>query len=213
MLPNQSNELIQVTGRPDLRLAKRSWSKAKMEHDGNLEISKKKDEQIQRENNEKERQNHWKQVKEAEEIKRVATEQAKVAKKSIDRKVQSEYVDKLSRPNKRVEPKHTPAEQDKNVTQEKFQTNEKSHDKNNFNTISDERREETRPTTPAQPSFADMDDDEFAKMIKKVQARAKKELRRSTIVKQGKVRRTSKDEKAKKLESTLKGLCSSPYKT
>lgn len=211
---NQSQVLIEVTGRPDLRLAKRSWSNAKMEHDGILEISKKKDEQIQREKNEKERQNRLKQVKEAEEIKRVATEQAKVAKKSIDRRVQSEYVDKLSRPNKRVESKHVPTEQDNNFTQKNSQTKEKSHEKNNFSTISDERREETRPTTPAQPSFADMDDDEFARMIKKVQARAKKELRRSTIVKQPK-RRLSKDEKAKKRDGSIaKGnLCNSPFRT
>ena len=203
---NQSQELIQVTGRPDLRLAKRSWSKAKMEHDGILEISKKKDEQIQREKNEKERQNRLKQVKEAEEIKRVATEQVKVAKKSIDRRVQSEYVDKLSRPNKRVESKHVPTEQDSELTQKNSQTKVKGHEKNNFSTILDERREETRPTTPAQPSFADMDDDEFAKMIKKVQARAKKELRRSTIVKKEK----GEKEKAKKRETG--NLCNSPYK-
>lgn len=204
---NQSQELIQVTGRPDLRLAKRSWSKAKMEHDGILEISKKKDDQIQREKNEKERQNRLKQVKEAEEIKRVAAEQAKVAKKSIDRRVQSEYVDKLSRPNKRVESKHVPTEQHSELTQKNSQTKVKGHEKNNFSTILDERREETRPTTPAQPSFADMDDDEFAKMIKKVQARAKKELRRSTIVKQ-------REKTRERASSIAKGILNnSPYKT
>lgn len=204
---NQSQELIQVTGRPDLRLAKRSWSKAKMEHDGILEISKKKDDQIQREKNEKERQNRLKQVKEAEEIKRVAAEQAKVAKKSIDRRVQSEYVDKLSRPNKRVESKHVPTEQHSELTQKNSQTKVKGHEKNNFSTILDERREETRPTTPVQPSFADMDDDEFAKMIKKVQARAKKELRRSTIVKQ-------REKTRERASSIAKGnLINSPYKT
>ena len=157
-------EVKNLTGVPDLGRAKLSWAKAKQEHDGLLKSAKEKERVIQRERLKKDRQHHLTQAEEAEKIQILAKEKAKAVKRGVDRELQAEFVDKLSRPIHRISskrptkqpsPEKAPAELDKPAALNK---NEGEEDKT--------------------ASFADMNDKEFAKMIKKIQARAKKESKK-----------------------------------
>ena len=167
----EHNTIRGVTGKPNLKQAKASWSKAKEEHAGLVKTAREREAMLQRDKMEREKQQHLEQMKEAEAMQALAREHAKSAKKGIDRGMQAEYVDKLSRPTHRVKVEqplvkkptiaHDNHRQDDQVKIEKEPCREPEQDAEDKITV----------------SFADMDDHEFAKMVKKIQARAKKEIR------------------------------------
>ena len=169
-----------VTGKPNLNRAKASWSKAKEEHDGLVKVAREREAMIKREKTAKEKQHHVEQRKEAEDMQTLAKEHAKSAKKGIDRQMQAEYVDKLSQPTYRLKVEHPPTKKPNNADVDSQQNDQEQVVKE----IRKIGREEegakygTEPEHKITVSFADMDDHEFAKMIKTIQARAKKETRK-----------------------------------
>jgi len=160
-----------VTGKPNLKRAKASWSKAKEEHAGLVKTAREREAMLQSEKMEKEKQQHLEQMREAEAMQALAKEHAKSAKKGINRDTQAEYVDKLSRPTHRVKVEQ-PLVKKPTIAYDNSRQDE--HGKN-------EKAPRREPEKDAEDkitvSFADMDDHEFAKMVKKIQARAKKETR------------------------------------
>lgn len=169
-----SNEVKNITGRPDLELAKESWSKAKEEHDGLFKSIQEKEKMIQREKLEKDKQKHLIRVKETEKIQALAKEKTKTVKMGIDRRSQNEYADKLSRPNNRVRVERvSKGDTATRATKEPGTGTGKKEDAKN-----DLIEKEENHTKDNAVSFADMNDKEFAKMIKKIEVLAKKEIRK-----------------------------------
>lgn len=160
-----------VTGKPNLKRAKASWSKAKEEHAGLVRSAREREAMLQRDKMEKEKQLHLERMRQAEVMQALAKEHAKSAKKGIDRGMQAEYVDKLSRPTHRVK-----AEQSivKKPTIAHDNYRQDYHGKIEMEPCRESEQDAEDKITV---SFADMDDHEFAKMVKKIQARAKKEIR------------------------------------
>mmetsp|Transcript_11226 Transcript_11226/g.16381 ORF Transcript_11226/g.16381 Transcript_11226/m.16381 type:complete len:122 (+) Transcript_11226:39-404(+) len=87
-------------------------------------------------------------------------------KKGINRQLQADYVDKLSRPSNRTKTERALDKEDPKTKTKDFV--EKPDDTMQI----DQEREKQKEALNT--SFADMDDKEFAKMIKKIEARAKK---------------------------------------
>jgi hypothetical protein len=170
----EQNIIKGLTGKPNLKQAKASWSKAKEEHAGLVKTAREREAMLQRNKMEREMQRHLQQMKEADAMQALAREHARSVKKGIDRGMQEEYVDKLSRPTHRVKVEqplvnnptiaHDNHRQDDQVKIEKELCREPEQDAEDKITV----------------SFADMDDHEFAKMVKKIQARATKEIRTKT---------------------------------
>jgi hypothetical protein len=167
-----------VTGKPNLNRAKASWPKAKEEHDGLVETAREKEAILQRDKVERKRQQHAEQIKEAEAMQTFSEEYAKSTKKGIDRQMQAEYADKLSQPTHRAKVDHSPTNLPNNA-------NVALSHNDQAKVVRDSRKlkrqeEVVEPDQKITVSFADMDDNEFAKMIKTIQARAKRETRKTT---------------------------------
>ena len=167
-----------VTGKPNLNRAKASWPKAKEEHDGLVETAREKEAILQRDKVERKRQQHAEQIKEAEAMQTFSEEYAKSTKKGIDRQMQAEYADKLSQPTHRAKVDHSPTNLPNNA-------NVALSHNDQAKVVRDSRKlkrqeEVVEPDKKITVSFADMDDNEFAKMIKTIQARAKRETRKTT---------------------------------
>ena len=196
-----------VTGKPDLELAKVSWSKAKEEHDGLMKSAKERQQMIQSEKEERDRQRQLIQMEESENIRTLAKEKSKSAKRGIDRNLQAEYADKLSRPTNgiliKVERAVNEGLPDEREDREgaKITTTEVVDDKEKTNTA----------------SFANMDDKEFAKMIKNMQARATKGGKKKSGSNKGEARiDTMVEDKVYKKDTTMhrnEGMKCSPYKS
>ncbi len=164
----EKHKVKDVTGKPDLAPAKKSWSKAKEEHDKLVEIAKKREQIIQSEKEDKYKEQYLKKMREAEGIQNLAKEKSKAMKKGIDRDLQAEYIDKLSRPIHRVQVERTGKNRDHDGEEkEKQKTTGKTQE------ISQGREKKAKTT-----SFADMDDKEFAKIVKKIQSEARKSERK-----------------------------------
>ncbi len=163
----EEKELVKdVTGKPNLHGAKKSWIKAKQQHDGLMKSIEMKDVLRKAEKDEKERQLRQKHVTEIERLQILAKEKNREGKCGIDKRKQSEYIDKLARPNSRLK------------VESKVKVQEISKEKLNEPTTEKETKESTNSVkeenTGVNLSFADMDDKEFSKMIRKLKAKASK---------------------------------------
>ena len=154
----EEEELIRdVTGKPNLQGAKKSWARAKQQHDGimkslmALETSKKN------ERDEKERLLREKHVAEIERLKSLSKDKTKRKRRGIDKHMQANHFDKLSRPR---------------VIQNKY-VNEAKRD-NHIYVIEEQQslNKDSIKTKESDLSFADMNDKEFARMIRKLKAKA-----------------------------------------
>lgn len=157
----EDRELVKdVTGTPNLHGAQESWMKAKEQHDGLIKSLESKDKLLKAEKEEKERLIREKRVSEIERLKDLAKEKNRARKREVDKRVQSESVDKLARPNSRL----------------KVEGKVKFEESQQPDTIRMEEVEEQKTDKNGETdmSFADMDDKEFAKMIRKLKAKASK---------------------------------------
>ena len=211
----EDNDIVKnVTGKPDLELAKESWCKAKEEHDDLFKSAKETESSIQKEKREREKRKYINEAEETDKIQALAKEKKSATKMGVDRKLQNEYVDKLSRPNKCVEcvvPKdnagtcitgHADAAKGSHtsiITTNSVDTKTgiiPQGKKENRNDCSKDDKEgdnylqiENETDNSNMISFADMNDTDFAKMIKKIEVMAKKEVR-----KKSKMDRSAEDE-------------------
>lgn len=163
----EEKELVKgVTGKPNLHGAKESWIKAKQQHDGLVKSSETKDKLRKAEKDEKERQIREKHMSEIERLQTLAKEKNREGKCGIDKRKQSEYLDKLARPNSRLK------------VESKVKSEELSKEGSNESTQEKEAKTlmtaEKERSTGIDLSFADMDDKQFSKMIKNLKAKASK---------------------------------------
>ena len=209
-----NDKVKNVTGKPYLELAKESWCKAKEEHDDLFKSAKETESSIQKEKREREKRKYINEAEETEKIEALAKEKKSASKMGVDRKLQNEYVDKLSRPNKCVDcvvPKDNAGtcitgHSDSAKSSHTSIINNNSVDtkpgiipqgkKENRNDCSKDDKEgenylqiENDTDNSNMISFADMNDTDFAKMIKKIEVMAKKEVR-----KKSKMDRSAEDE-------------------
>ncbi len=166
----EDQELVKdVTGKPNLHGAQKSWIKAKQQHDGLLEILKSKNEHLKAEKQEKDRLIREKQNEEIERLKAMTARKNKASKSGIDGKKQSLYVDKLSRPQSS---RMKGTDLKNNVLNREHTTRSTNEDNAEEKKEGDSVQKCNDETEGI--SFADMDDKEFSKMIKKLKAKARK---------------------------------------
>lgn len=162
-------ELVKdVTGKPNLHGAQESWIKAKQQHDGLMKSLQQHEEELKADKQEKDRMLRAKQQEEIEKLKALTSQKNKTAKCGIDGKKQLEYVDKLSRPmSSRKKKKSTTTAPPDVIEIEKEERigSGDGEDAKQFPKDGEKKLE---------VSFADMDDKEFSKMIKKLKAKASK---------------------------------------
>ncbi len=224
----QTKEVKNVTGKPDLQLAKESWSKAKEEHDGVFKCNQEIEKVKQMEKLEKEKQKHLARVKETEQMQNLAKEKIKAVKVGIDRRSQNEYLDKLSRPSNRMRVERVVKES--KVLPDELKSKDVEANKETKVVKKEhpvEKNSEVNDVMNSCVSFADMDDKEFAKMIKKIEVLAKKEIKKKTkdlstndaIEEKGTSRKLARKEESSGTSSSSKGKhvlsksSYSPYKS
>lgn len=165
----EENELIKdVTGKPNLHGAQESWIKAKQQHDGLVNEMKSKASSRKTEKEAKERLLRERQIAEIEQLKLLSKQKNKARKNGIDKKKQAEYVDKLTRASakSKFEFKAPP--------EERLKQSEPKIDKLEIGNEANKKDLKGNRYSNRDLSFADMDDKEFEKMIRKLKAKASK---------------------------------------
>ncbi len=117
-------------------------------------------------------------VREVEKIQALAKEKLKVVKSGIDRRSQNEYADKLSRPQNRL--RMDPLPQGYSVGSKSKSIGQSLNATEMKQVAKKENGEDSVlvDTNESSVSFADMNDKDFAKMIKKIEVLAKKEIKK-----------------------------------
>jgi hypothetical protein len=156
-----------VTGRPNLHGAQESWTKAKEQHDGLLHDIESKESLRLKLREEKERVFREKQVVEIERLKAQSKQKDKTRKRDIDKKGQDLHMQKISRPSSKFK-----LESDAKVKQSLNVSANESKDNQ------DQARRDIdcgcNDNDAARITFADMNDKQFAKMLRKLKAKASK---------------------------------------
>lgn len=174
----ERNTLESIKCCPQILHGTKSWLDAKHAHDKLMREANEREMQLQAEREEKERIKQKRQVEESENMLRLAKEKARSLKQNVDKHHQLEYIDRLSRSTRREKkvPDVTHSGKDKEELLSASEVGQEDHVRREKEIISpfllDTIKANEKPK-----SFADMDDQEFAKMIKDIQFQAKKKFR------------------------------------
>lgn len=172
----------------------KSWVEAKIAHDKLLEMEQERELKLKAERTERELLNQQKQIEASEQILRVAREKMKTMKKNIDKNKQLEYADRLSRSKTRDEKCNEITVEDsamKNNSSTDYlqvpdiDTKRMKNSKDQHNIQSSSRM---KKVNTGAKSYADMDDEEFANMIKDIQFQAKKKVRQEVKIRKSQVK-------------------------
>ena len=203
-LQKEDEAMKDVTGRPQLESAKESWVKAKVAHEEAARRAKEDQERRLMEREVRERQFHEQKQKEMAEIQKQAANRKRFLKSKVNKSRQKEAVNKLSRPKKkrmdeRSSSEHSegenvarlggsPASDRANISEKdrfKMQEDPKEvlSNKGNDKLIEDPKNdgETLVHSRKGDISFADMDDKQFAKMMKVLGIKTKKENKKSNF--------------------------------
>lgn len=215
-----------VTGRPQLDGTKESWLKAKAAHNEAARRAREEQERRRKEREEREARFHDQKLKEMADIQEQARKKKKLLKSKVNKNKQIEAVEKLSRPKKSEgskiddpgtkEPLHDGSNnktinhlQDAGDSMGEEQKGHKGNE-SQVNDIRSSSPEKIHAETQGKQngvdvSFAEMNDKEFAKMLKTLGINAKKEGKKKksdfmscSLKKRG----GNRDKKRKKLDAT-----------
>ncbi len=166
----EEQELLKdFTGKPNLHGATKSWIRAKEQHDGIMKSIKSVESSRRKEREEKERLLREMQLKEIERLKELSKEKKKKTQNSgIAKEMQAVHIDKLSRPNVKIKDKCSDRLKCE-LVQSKSGFGEQQR-QNNLK--KDDRNKQSNSKNDGEISFADMNDKEFAKMLRKLKADA-----------------------------------------
>lgn len=160
-----------MTSRPQIHHGKKSWLESKNAHDKLMLEANEREVQLQAEREANERITQKRRMEESENILRLAKEKARSLKQSVDKNHQIEHADRLSRSKRRET--NVSANVDKaSVTMIENDGNARKEKDIQSPFLSGKKRSNDKPK-----SFAEMDDQEFANMIKDIQVQAKKKSR------------------------------------
>ncbi|KAL7530466.1 hypothetical protein ACHAXR_003510 [Thalassiosira sp. AJA248-18] len=183
-----------ITGIPELSHATRSWRKAKESHNETLKRFAKVEERKHQEKESKERATNQMKQKEMEELKKHANSKLKSMKSEVNKEEQMKRLDKLSKPRQiREVPNNvddfadmayceqqqpnitakskiflpaTPKRKANSLSDGRIKSKEKSA--KNSNSTSDQKPDEFC----GKPSFSEMSDKDFAKLVKRISKKA-----------------------------------------
>ena len=160
-----------ITSRPQIHHGKKSWLESKNAHDKLMLEANEREMQLQAEREENERITQKRRMEESANILRLAKEKVRSLKQNVDKNHQIEYADRLSR-SKRRETNVSANVDRASVTEIEDDDNARTEKDVQSPFLSGKKRSSNKPK-----SFAEMDDQEFAKMIKDIQVQAKKKSR------------------------------------
>ena len=137
-------------------------------HDGLVNEMKTKESSRKTEKEAKERLLRERQVAEIEQLKSLSREKNRARKSGIDKRMQAEYVDKLMRAGTKLKSKC------KVLPEERLNKPEPTIEQQHEEGSEDKKDLKGNRSGSKDLSFADMDDKEFEKMIRKLKAKASK---------------------------------------
>ena len=202
----EADEMNDITGKPEVAFAKDSWIKAKSAHDEALKKLAEDEARRQREKAEKERMENEAKLKEIEALQKQANSKLKAIRGDVNKEEQMKRLSQLSQPRQIRDgptllkeqdassqivdsPKPAVNSQSKDNRKPAKQPSDTPYDPSN---AYDDSNKKALPSAPPKSEFvefsgkrfSDMDDKEFAKVVRRISNLAAKKVRDSNIVSQ-----------------------------